>query len=557
MKILNKAKNRDIQAEAKVAFTAGPGIDVTAEANVGIARSNIETNTETTIQVSWAGGGHIKPMDQQWDIKSLMQAAARFPDLVADCPQRTHAILTKYETLRSFVEGSQPGSLHFSSKNKESGLYPFVEDMTPFEASIKGLSDARIAIRRQMARIVKEVTLIEGDPKIATDEDHHEPFQSPVAFELRLPEVGTPETFKKASLPLTGKRIIAKTQTEQEHKDSVDEQEQLENLPPLYTASEDISTDEPSSLDKVKEERPGICTNLRVTAPAGSPDRGTSFNNLDFLQPDWNLTKIRIEIAWGAVQAFWLHSDNGLIISRGKTNNGKMVEMSGFAMGERIIAATVHTGSSVFREEPHVLSLNLYTNRGRSVIGQASKISKSGKEQERDNCTYYNVSIKSFDSPFKDSNLKGFWGRSDESGKTGIWILSIIWGDINKDAENAIESDDGATLWSQTESAKEECLRSERAALWGNRSSSWRNDKVQFYHIIYHGQTITSDEVAKKFLDCATAQTTITGWLPGQFGLDRDPAPGVSNASYIFYRYNDTGPLRVLREGENWDPLPS
>ena len=109
MKILNKAKKRDIQAEAKVAFTAGPGIDVTAEANVGIARSNIETNTETTIQVSWAGGGHIKPMDQQWDIKSLMQAAARFPDLVADCPQRTYAILTKYETLRSFV-ARQPAS---------------------------------------------------------------------------------------------------------------------------------------------------------------------------------------------------------------------------------------------------------------------------------------------------------------------------------------------------------------------------------------------------------------------------------------------------------------
>ena len=104
------------------------------------------------------------------------------------------------------------------SKDKESGLYPFVEDMTPFEASLKGLSDARIAIRRQMARIVNEVTLIEGDPKIATNEDHHEPFQSPIAFELRLPEVGTPERLKKASLPLTGKRIIAKTQTEQEHK---------------------------------------------------------------------------------------------------------------------------------------------------------------------------------------------------------------------------------------------------------------------------------------------------------------------------------------------------
>ncbi|KAF3762918.1 hypothetical protein M406DRAFT_45333, partial [Cryphonectria parasitica EP155] len=102
MKVHNKAKLLDIQAEAKVALTAGP-VDITAEANVGIARTNLEMNTETTIQVSWCGGGHIKPMEQPWNIQSVMQAAARFPSLVADCPQRTHAILTKYESLRSFV----------------------------------------------------------------------------------------------------------------------------------------------------------------------------------------------------------------------------------------------------------------------------------------------------------------------------------------------------------------------------------------------------------------------------------------------------------------------
>lgn len=102
MKILNKAKMTDIKAQAKIALTAG-AVQIKVDANVGIARSNIETNTETTVQVSWSGGGHIKPMEQQWDIQSLMAAAARFPDLVADCPQRTYAILTKYDALRSFV----------------------------------------------------------------------------------------------------------------------------------------------------------------------------------------------------------------------------------------------------------------------------------------------------------------------------------------------------------------------------------------------------------------------------------------------------------------------
>jgi hypothetical protein len=51
MKVPNKAKMTDIKAEAKVALTVGP-VDITSEANLGIARSNVESSTKTTIQVS-------------------------------------------------------------------------------------------------------------------------------------------------------------------------------------------------------------------------------------------------------------------------------------------------------------------------------------------------------------------------------------------------------------------------------------------------------------------------------------------------------------------------
>ena len=140
MKIMNKAKMTDIKAEAKVAFTAGP-IDVTAEANVGIARSNIETNTETTIQVSWCGGGHIKPMEQQWDIKSLMQAAARFADLVADCPQRTYAILTKYDTLRSFVARKPASYTPLQYENAQIYTNALMDSFMTYKALYKQLGD--------------------------------------------------------------------------------------------------------------------------------------------------------------------------------------------------------------------------------------------------------------------------------------------------------------------------------------------------------------------------------------------------------------------------------
>jgi hypothetical protein len=345
MKILNKAKKSDIQAEAKVALTVGP-VDVSGEANLGIARSNIETNTETTIQVSWSGGGHIKPMEQQWDIQSLMAAAARFPDLVADCPQRTYAILTKYDSLRSFVaakpaaytalqyENAQiytstlldsfvsykslykrlgeqifgvQGKLleitpwsdeeqkkvssfstavsRMGDKDKDTGLYPFSETDLNFEASIKGLSDARTAVRRQMARIVNEVDLMERDPKLATDEDHVEPYQNPVAFEARLPKIEVPEKLRVKGNPLSGKIIETKQLNEEEEKALAREEEAF-----------------------------------RKSYPVGDPSEGQSFNNLDFVKSDWEVRGIRTEMANGALVYLAVSYSNGLLVEKGKVS---------------------------------------------------------------------------------------------------------------------------------------------------------------------------------------------------------------------------------------------
>lgn len=154
-------------------------------------------------------------MDQTWDVDSLTAAAARFPDLVALSPQRTYAILTKYETLRSFVALQPPGftplqyevaqmytsalmdtymeykslykTLGIDIANLEIGVtqfeesdtgsnvlvshqnpnktrqsstsseVAFIEDVTPFPASSRGLDQARRAIRAEMVRIVNEV----------------------------------------------------------------------------------------------------------------------------------------------------------------------------------------------------------------------------------------------------------------------------------------------------------------------------------------------------------------------------------------------------------------
>jgi len=517
MKVHNKAKLLDIKAEAKVALTTGP-VDITAEANVGIARTNLEMNTETTIQVSWCGGGHIKPMEQPWNIQSIMEAAARFPSLVANCPQRTHAILTKYDSLRSFVSlrpaaysplqyenaqiytnvlmdafmsykslykklgdqaaGIQNKTLEFdasqSSNTQESVSPPSnssvalaraqaaivratasgneealiaaknyaaaltaAADTTSFSASLQGLSEARKFIRRQMVYIVNEVDLIEKNPKVATDEEHEEPFQSPSLFETRLPAMKTPGALKKKSDPLTGKRIMAKTQTEEELAKEQDDQDKLENeSPPLYKEDEHLYSDEKSSFNAVSARVPGIGKRLQASQAAPKTDKGVVFNNLDFLFPDWQVEYISIGVTKrGCVGAVEVGYENGLILRKGLlAENLVRKTLDKFQAGERVFSAAIETGTvtgSKGSMEPRVLSVCMYTNRGRRLLGQAVKNEiQPGNKVRKDGVLYENVHTDYVDNCFGAGTLKGFFGRLDRTeGDGGILRLGLIWGD--------------------------------------------------------------------------------------------------------------------------------
>lgn len=66
---------------------------------------------ERTISVSWQGGGDIKPEGaSDWTIDALKEAAFNFPAKVANVPQRTYAIITKYTALRSYQEQASLGT---------------------------------------------------------------------------------------------------------------------------------------------------------------------------------------------------------------------------------------------------------------------------------------------------------------------------------------------------------------------------------------------------------------------------------------------------------------
>ncbi|KAF2656901.1 hypothetical protein K491DRAFT_354908 [Lophiostoma macrostomum CBS 122681] len=549
MKILNKAKKTDIQAEAKVALTTG-SLDIEAQANVGIARSNLETNTETTIQVSWSGGGHIKPMEQQWDINSLMAAASRFPDLVADCPQRTYAILTKYDVLRSFVARrpekysklqyenaqiytnslldafmsykalyKQLGEQVFNvqgktleirawsdnaspittqqatgggtrttavagtdakknkeGKDEETGMYPFTEDMTRFDASIKGLSDARIAIRRQMARIVNEVDLIEKEPKKATDEDHKEPFQAPLAFETRLPVVDIPERLKRRTNPLTGVAIQGKPLTEEEQRKILEEEEALGTAPALFGTNVSVTDEEKRSLEKLAGQRPGLGRNIRVTKAMGSELQGSFFNNLEVVLDDtWVVHTMQIQTYHGFICYIAVKYKSGLWIVRGVRHNdaSKDLHFGPFNAGERVISASIETGVRTGDSEKRVLAIGLFTNRGRSFLATARTDADNDGKYNKDGTFYEKVEVAHFDGPLEHGTFLGFFGRSDDDKEGAIWRLGLVWGKSSTpDPTNA----EGTPLGLSTVASLAVDTHAPAMGLWDSNVKPWKRE---------------------------------------------------------------------------------
>ena len=110
------------------------------------------TDNCPAISVTWSGGGSIKDPTQDWNINTLKQAAAAFPDLVAITPQRTYAILTKYTSLASFHEHKQV----FTPLDYESaGIYTraLLDSYMDYKAMWKQISHATYELKGNRATI--------------------------------------------------------------------------------------------------------------------------------------------------------------------------------------------------------------------------------------------------------------------------------------------------------------------------------------------------------------------------------------------------------------------
>jgi hypothetical protein len=78
MRSFDQNKISDIKANANIALQIGVG-DLSAQAEVSMAKKQLEKDSEINITVNWAGGGQLKPDTERWTIDSLMVRATPGP----------------------------------------------------------------------------------------------------------------------------------------------------------------------------------------------------------------------------------------------------------------------------------------------------------------------------------------------------------------------------------------------------------------------------------------------------------------------------------------------
>jgi hypothetical protein len=89
-KVKDKSKLRTIKAAAEISLNNVPGLELKAKGAVSMDDLKAENEAESSISVSWMGGGDVKDDSiHEWNIENLKKAAVEFPDRVQRTPQRT------------------------------------------------------------------------------------------------------------------------------------------------------------------------------------------------------------------------------------------------------------------------------------------------------------------------------------------------------------------------------------------------------------------------------------------------------------------------------------
>lgn len=470
IKIHNKSKRREIEAEAKVALTAGP-VEVSAQGNIKLAEENVALNAETNIYVSWSGGGNIKPYDAGWTIQSLTRAAARFPSLVALRPQRIYATLTKYESLRSYLSAKpvklsplkyenvqvytsamldaymtyktmsqrlgvemqevSTGARGFSSSSEHR---PPIEStgslrragLDYFPCSIYGLEQARRAIRRQMNLISREVDAVASNPALGCDPSREPPYVSPMSMQMLIPLTElSPDRRRKNNNPLSNQRLNPLVSGADIEVEQGSEARALCDEDPK---SGRLTVSEAQTVARMEDETWGIGNSYRMTTPVGSMTFGQDaleFCTLEYASKEPVVTDIRAVNRDGTLCGIHIGFASGLWCGFGAaaesvTEQEPRFAITGLTAEDPVFGGTIQVVRG--REDGTERVVGVYLKTGKGTLDARCQAVFSNEE----------MISQDFDNAFHAGHLAGLWGTaSNHPGNEALIRLGFIWGNTS------------------------------------------------------------------------------------------------------------------------------
>ncbi|KAJ5653741.1 hypothetical protein N7490_000744 [Penicillium lividum] len=196
VRALNRGESGSIEAVLKSALNSASSPDEFAYTPE--SASTLEKalgRSETTINVHWMGGGQIKDEQDEWTLIELFKAAAAFPARVSRISQRTHAILTRYDTNPGFLQWAKEKNIslksyglaqvhardlmdkYFGVKKNLTRVESALSNPSQYEPSRKegavkldtdSLVQERQKLKQEVAKIVDQVNAIDSSPEAAT-----------------------------------------------------------------------------------------------------------------------------------------------------------------------------------------------------------------------------------------------------------------------------------------------------------------------------------------------------------------------------------------------------
>lgn len=150
IQVQDRSRLRRVKQAVDLALAVGPSpVSVGAQESVQKDHAEVLQDTEITISVNWTGGGDIKRPEVPWNLDSVVAVANAFPSMVARSSSKTAAVLTRYESLRSFQ------AWKWRMEAKERGWVERLQQLnyTPCSLYTAELFDALMAYKKLWKRI--------------------------------------------------------------------------------------------------------------------------------------------------------------------------------------------------------------------------------------------------------------------------------------------------------------------------------------------------------------------------------------------------------------------